>query len=234
MDRISTSLGNLTEKMAQEMVKEATDSLESPPDDGVVLQVEERGSIFEKLRFAWRPEDQAVLDKVRLAADQKFAELFAEAVEAIDTFYQALRVPEVTASGVLHVGPDHRPIWRRNAAGKIIEQWDQLTGQDIEQALMNIERVRLQVAPEVSWLMNEAIYARHVADDAKDDAWASVLQGTQGDRTAKANRVSRQDRYHAYFRYVLWSQSNVFLTELNIFAKRLSDVRYWRVQSMNG
>ena len=67
--------------------------------------------------------------------------------------------------------------------------------------------------------------------------WAlmtSVMVGTQGDRQAKANTVSRPDRYHAFFRYVLWSHADVFLREINTFAARLKDVRYWRVNSMQG
>jgi len=232
MDKISTSLGGLSGKMAEQLVNGQA-RLESAPAEEAVLRVEEQGTIFEKIRFAWRPEDQAILDRVRLAADRSFAQLFSEAVAVIDGFYETLRIPEVNQHGVVVLGADQRPIWRRDpGTGKFVEQWDQLTGQDIEQALMNIQRIRFQAAPEVNWLMNEAIYARHVADDAKDEAWASVIQGTQGDRTAKANRVSRQDRYHAYFRYVLWSHADTFMREMTAFAKKLSDVRYWRVQSM--
>jgi hypothetical protein len=224
-------MDQITSGLADKMAEDLTPSLEEPIDEGATLRAQERAAAFEKITFTWKAEDQAVLARVRAAAEQKFAEVFSDAVAIIDDFYGSLRVPEVNRqTGMVLRDEKGRPVWQRNAVGKYVENWDQLTGQDIEKTLMDLQRLKMEIAPEVNWLLNEALYAKHIADDSRDEAWAKVLQGTQGDRQAKANRVSRPDRYHAFFRYILWSQGNVFLNEINAFCARLKDIRYWRIQ----
>lgn len=224
-------MDNISSSLAEKMADDLTPVLEEEPDEAGALRAKERAEVFEKINFKWREDDKRVITKVRLAAEQKFADIFSDAVAVIDDFYAALRVPEINhQTGMVLTTADGRPVWKRNPAGRLIENWDQLTGQDIEKALMDLQRLKLEIAPEVNWLLNEALYAKHIAQDAFDESWGTVMQGTQGDRHAKANRVSRADRYHAFFRYVLWVQGDVFLKEINTFCARLRDVRYWRIQ----
>lgn len=227
-------LGDLAESVAEQLATESFAPLTEEiltEEDAVESQ---RASIFSKIRFSWRPEDRAILDRIRLASDSMVEEAFGEAIATIDRFYEQLRIPETTwvdNHEVVRRGPDGRVVWKRSEEGKIIERWDQLTGPDIEMTIADLLRLKMLIAPQVNQLLNEAIYAKHVASDAYDDAWGTVIQGTQGDRTAKANRQSRQDRYHAHFRYVLYSTANTLVREIVVFINRLADIREWQIRS---
>ena len=101
----------------------------------------------------------------------------------------------------------------------------------MEYTLANLLRLRMVLAPEVNKLFLEALYARHVASDIYDDTWGSMMDGTQGDRSARASRESRPDRYAAYFRFYLHSVADTFLKEINAFIKTLENIRYWQVRT---
>ena len=224
---------DLAEDISASLVSENTSLVEGNSLD-VDIVGDERNGLFTKISFNWRPEDRAILDRIKGAANSLVEETFGDAIAAIDRFYEQLRVPETvnhSGSDIVCRDAEGRMVWKRNEQGRIIERWDQLTGQDIEMTIADLLRLKLFIAPEVNRLLNEAIYAKHVAADAYDDAWGTVVQGTQGDRTAKANRASKVDRYHAHFRYVLYSTAHALLREIAIFISRLSDIREWQVRS---
>jgi hypothetical protein len=191
------------------------------------LEALQRGSWMEKIRFAWRSEDDLILKRIESAGEEMFAELFGDAITEVERFYASLRVPR-TRNGMAVLDAEQRQVWETDDRGRPIEDWNQLTGQDIEEVLMNLQRIKMWIAPEVTKLKNQAVYSKMIPDDIKDDNWGKVVQGTQGDRAARANRASRTDRYHAFFRYCLWSTAETFEKELVQFMRRLEKVRDWR------
>ena len=196
------------------------------------LQAE--NSLFTKIRFSWRPEDKAFLNRIRVSADAMFETAFAYAITVIDQFYEALRVPrqrEVDGRMVVVKDAAGRIVWQTDERGNPIERWDQLTGQDVEQTLANLDRLKFSLSPQVNQLMLEALYARHVAGDTHDEAWGDIMDGTQGDKSAKSNRESRVDRYAAFYRFYLYSVADTFLKEVNGFIKHLENIRYWQVRT---
>lgn len=216
---------NASPDLADEVIGGLVTETEAVVHDSAVISEEADLSashnLFTKIRFSWRPEDKAILDRIRIAANQRFTQMNEAFITEIDGFYSSLWVPE------RHL-PDGTTIWKTDQYGRPVEDWSQLTGQDIEQTLMNMQRIKLQVAPMVQELFLAALYARHVASDAYDDAWGKVIDGTQGDRTARSNRESREDRYHAYFHYYIWSKAKIFLDEVTQFMRRLEKVRDWQ------
>lgn len=189
--------------------------------------------LFTKIRFSWKPEDRAIRDRIRIAGDAAFEEAFADAIAVLDNFFMALRVPEQRDVGNQRVvvrDAAGRTVWQKNEAGQIIERWDQLTGQDVEYTLAKLLELRMVLAPQVNQLMLDALFARHAAQDVADEAWSGVMVGTQGDKQAKANRESRVERYHFFFRYCVYSNAKAFLDEVEGFTKFLNNVRYWGVQ----
>jgi len=227
----SPSLGDLTGDMAQKLANEAAALPEETLTEEKDLATENK--LFSKIRFNWRPEDRMALERVRIQAQAQFDQSFTDLIAVIDGFYELLRIPE-TRNGIVLRGADGRPVWKKDEQGRIIESWDQLTGQDIEMTLANLMRLRIGIAPRINQLMLEAVYARHVASDIYDEAWVGVMEGTQGDRTALSNRASRKDRYHAYFHFYLHSVADTFLREINAFIKFLENVRHWQVRSQKG
>jgi hypothetical protein len=197
------------------------------------LAEQQKAPITEKIRFVWSESDQSILDRIDVAAATQFAELFADAIAVMNGFYAALRVPvHDPHTGMTMTAPDGSWVWETDpVTGRPLERWSQLDGADVEQCIMNLTRLKLWVAPEVNKLKSRAVYAKMVSEDTKDDARKRVASGTVVDKNSKANRESRQDRYHAYFVYHLWSTAQVFLDLIVDFIFRLRDVRSWRVQA---
>lgn len=226
---MTPSLGDLAERTAQQMVAEMTAPVEEAASVMEEADLSKANSLFSKITFSWRAEDRKALDRIRIAADSMFAEAFSDTINVIDDFYRCLWTPELDGNGQVRRGADGHVIWKTGTNGKPIEDWSQLNGQDIEQALLNLQRARMLVAPEVNKLFLEAVYARNAASDSYDDTWGSMMDGTQGDKTARSNTNSRVDRYHAYFRFYLWSVAKTFLDEINQFQRTLSNIRAWQV-----
>ena len=95
---------------------------------------------------------------------------------------------------------------------------------------MELSRVKLEIAPKVNELLLEAVFAKHIHDDQFQDAYSELVEETIPGRNAYAARKTRQDKYHAFFCYYLWSSSKTFLDEINNFCRVLEKVRYWRIE----
>jgi len=222
-------LGDLAEKVVSEMGDEFVAPIDEQLPQDVLAQ--ERIGIFTKIRFAWGAQDKAILDRVSAAANSVFFELYGDVIAVIDDFYASMRVPDVTEHGTTRIDSSGRIVWKLDEHDHPVEDISQLTGQDIETAILRLQRLMLEIAPRIDELMREAVYAHHVSRDTHDDAWFSSIEGTQGDRTARSNQASRIDRYHAYFRYCLYSAADSFHKEVQQFIRRLENVRYRQTRS---
>lgn len=186
--------------------------------------------IRDKIRFSWRPEDEFALEKIKNLAASMMSDLFSDVFSALDDFYLEMRVPEVLPSGAVRRDEAGSVVWKRDENGKPLESWSQMSGQDVEEALTRLLHLRVTLSSRVNELYLDAVYARRVAADVHDEAW-SAIKGTQGDRSAHAGYTSREDRYHAYFRYHLYMSCKVVLDEVNALVKHLENVRFWRIRS---
>lgn len=172
--------------------------------------IKEGTSMFSKIRFSWRTEDRLVLEQIKGAAQAVFDEQFSDAITLLDDFSSKVR------------GPDGR------------ENWDKLTGDEIEAMLFSLAGIRFAIMPQINELLLDAIYAKHIADDAYSDAWGQVIDGTQGDKSAAAGRNSREDKYHSFFRFYIYSVADTFVKELDKFTRLLERVRDWQVRGYRG
>lgn len=186
-------------------------------------------SIFDKIQFRWRSDEKSQLDRIRASADTVMAHMFEDAKYAVDNFYYELRVAETDPNtGMALKDREGRIVWQTDERGRPVEKWSQMTGQDIERCLLDLGRVKLDVASRVHELLMEAVFAKHIHDDQYQDAYAELVEETIPGRQAYAARKTRQDKYHAYFRYYLWSTADVLLKEINNFCRILERVGYWR------
>lgn len=192
---------------------------------------ETKKSLFAKIEFRWRTSDAGILEQIRGAADRLFNEVFASAMATLDGFYADLRVAEVNEYGVAKRDSAGRVLWQKDSRGNEIEDWNQLTGDSLEKCLFDLTRLKLALAPQLNELLLEAVFAKHIADDAFQDAYNELLEETIPGRTSYASRKSRQDKYHAFFRYWFYSQADVFMKELNNFCRILERIRYWRIEN---
>lgn len=202
-------------------------------NDQEVMIADLKRGLFSKIAFKWRPDDKRILDQIRAGVDTMFTELYTDAFILIDNFYAQMRVPE-TVEGIVQRDSAGRVIWQKDSRGQEIEEWGQLTGQGIEKTLLDITRLKLILAPQVNDLLLEAIFAKHIFDDKLHQSFTELLEGTIPDRNAHAARKSAQDKYHAFFRFYLYSHAEAFVRELNNFSRVLERIRYWRIDSQDG
>lgn len=227
-------IGDLATQLSEELREEHEKAIGEDPallrqDEDVML--ESKRSILARINFRWRPSDQLLLDRIRIAADGIFDELFSGTVKVLDNVYASVREIELNNYDIPRTDERGRPIWKRDERGNYIENWNNLDGSDIDRALFDLARIRLLAAPKVNELLMDALFAKRLYTDAKDDAFAEMIDGTIQDKTSSANRKVRQDNYHAFFRFVLWSQGDVFLKEIANLQRILERVRDQRIYS---
>jgi len=217
---------NLQNEWLEKVTAEGIPFIDEEP-----VMLAESKSIFAKITFRWRADEESQLDRIRAAVDRVMGDLYDEGEQSIDNFYARLRVAECDPNtGVVTTDAGGRIVWKKDDRGQEIEDWSQLTGQDIEQCLMELSRVKLEIAPKVNELLLEAVFAKHIHDDQFQDAYSELVEETIPGRNAYAARKTRQDKYHAFFCYYLWSSSKTFLDEINNFCRVLEKVRYWRIE----
>lgn len=224
--------GDIAETVARQL---QTQHLEKIAADGEAFVDEEpvmkagTRSLFDRIEFRWRNDEKSQLDRIRASADTVIANMFQAAKASIDEFYVELRVAETDPNtGMAVKDRQGRIVWATDERGQPIERWGQMTGQDIERCLLDLSRIKILVSSQVHELMMEAVFAKHIYDDRHADAYAELVEETIPGRQAYAARQSRQDKYHAFFRYYLWSTANVLLKEIDNFSRVLERIGYWR------
>lgn len=224
--------GDMAEGVARQLHNEHLERIAKDGDgfvDEEPVMLASTKSIFDKIQFRWRSDEKSQLDRIRASADLVMNHMFEDAKQAVDDFYAELRVAEINPdTGMVSKDRDGRTLWVLDDHGKPIEKWSQMTGQDIEKCLLDLGRVRLNVASQVHELLMEAVFAKHIYDDHYQDSFAELVEETIPGRQAYASRNSRQDKYHAFFRYYLWSTANTLLAEIKNFCNILERVGYWR------
>ena len=202
-------------------------------NDQEVMIADLKKGLFSKIQFKWRSDDRRILEQIRQGVDLLIREMFDEMIATMDGVYEAMRVPE-TVEDIVQRDSSGRVLWKKDSRGDYIEDWSQLTGQDLEKTLLDITRLKLLLAPQVNDLLLEAIFAKHIFDDQTHEAYGKLMEGTIGDRNAFAASEARVDKYHAFFRFYLYSHAEVLLREINNFARVLERIRYWRIDSTDG
>ena len=230
-------MGDMAEAVAVQLQNEHAAEIlaggEEFVDDAEVMRREAARSLFSKIEFSWRTSDRKILDQIRVAVDRITADMFSDAFIIMDELYSSVRVPDthvVNGQELVKLDSKCRVVWQKDARDREVEDWERLTGQDLEKCLFDLTRLRLSVAPRLNELLLEAVFAKHISDDAHQDAYAELVEETIPGRNAYASRKSRPDRYHAVFRYWLWSSVDSFHKEIINFSRIVERVRHWRVQ----
>lgn len=232
--------GDLATEVARQLetahLEKIAASGESFVDETPVMITENRRALFSKVSFQWRSSDQMQLDRIRASVDTMMSHMFDNAKAVIDDFYAELRVPETNPeTGMVLRDRANRIVWQKDPnTGKEIEKWHQMTGQDIERALLDLNRLKMELSSQVNELLLEAVFAKNIAEEAFQEAYSELIEETIPGRQAYAARKTGPDKFHAFFRYYLWSSAKVFLDEITHFCYVLERIRQWRISDSNG
>lgn len=228
-----SSAGDLAAEAALRLQEEHLDAFIAAGapavDEESAMRAEARKSLFAKIEFRWRASDERILEQIDAACDAVFRDMFDDMMTVIDEIYRQTRVPDTDANGIVRCDSRGRTIWKTTPDGRPVEDWGQLTGQDVEKCLFDIARLKLAIATQRNSLLTEAIYAKHISDDAHQDAFSELIEDTIPGRNAYASRKARVDKYHAFFRYCLYSHVESFSREVDAFARTMERVLYHRI-----
>lgn len=165
--------------------------------------------ITEDLRYEPRRAEAGVVARIEEAVDSLLRDLFGWADQALDRFYESVRVPELTPAGTVATDGDGRPLWKRDPdTGHFLEDWRRLDGMDVESAIMDLQRVIVRASDEVAVLYGRTHMAQAVKEDEYWEAYRAVIDGTVNDRTASAYRATRDSRYFYFYTYLIWHRAN--------------------------
>lgn len=221
-------------EIAEQAHLEELRRIEDTPDTTEVEDVRwaaHRALGSSKIRYTWKAEDQAILAALRSTVQTLIQRDFAEVLEALDELYLSIRSPKANEQGVVQMDGRGRTAWETDERGNPVEDWSLLTGQDVEVCLLKMSRVKFELSQRVSSLFAEALFAKHIHNDAWHAEYESMVEGTQKDREARANREAKQDRYFAFYRYTIWASADALLKEVNATMRLLEKVRDWRIRT---
>jgi len=187
-------------------------TLDEPP-----VEVHPQLVLFKKIEFSWKEEDKNAISQLRAAAEAVFENLFTASIASLDRFYSSIRVHDPNRPG-RHL---------KTEAGAYVEDWSQLSGQDLIQAIFDLQREKVYISQKLSNLFLEASFAKQVSTDVYYEAYRKLMEGTVGDRTAYANQQSKVDRYAAFFRYWIWHSASAFQKEVDRTVVVLEKMADW-------
>jgi hypothetical protein len=223
------------EDLAADRVKEIQDAIYKELSDESQTSEEAQellnlySQLYQKIRYEWRPEDQNSLAQLRAAATTVIASAFSDVGNILDNFYESFRVIKKNTLGFPILDDENRWMWEIDELGKYKEDFSQLNGQDIEKAIFDLQRTKMKFSQSVSELFLEAVFAHYSFKDEFNERYEAMLEGTVGDRTARANRDTRESKYFAFFRYYLWQRAVTFEKEVAELMRILERIRQWRI-----
>jgi|SRR3954470_17163226 hypothetical protein len=186
--------------------------------------------LFTKIQLRFKDHDQAALDQIRAAARTAINETFAGLLSAIDEFYMSFRKAKTNDYGVIVLDNRNRVVFATDEQGRYVDDFSCLSGQDVEIALLKIHRDKVDAVAKVKELFQEALFAKHIYDDAWHERYEALLEGTIKDREARADRDTKQFKYHAYFTYFVYCLADGMFDEIKDLARILERIRQWRIQ----
>lgn len=202
---------------------DSRDVLESLP---VGRETETTRFLNEEMRYEFRRSEAGIVQRIEEAAEQMAADLFGWADNALDRFYESVRVPELNPAGTVATDANGRVVWKRDPdTGQFLEDWRRLDGMDVEAAIMDLQRVIVRASDEVARLHGRTAMAQAVKDDEYWEAYRAVIDGTVNDRTASAHRATRDSRYFYFYTYLLWNRANQRLEAVKAVKRDLEFMR---------
>ncbi len=108
--------------------------------------------------------------------------------------------------------------------GSYIEDWGRLSTQDMEQFILSGSSEAFFASQRVINQFAEAAYAKYDYDDAYDDAYARMLTGTIGDKTAKAKRKTQKERWVALYKSIYYKKCKELVDRLDAHVRRMERV----------
>jgi hypothetical protein len=184
--------------------------------------------LYEKIKPEWKEEDRAALAQLKESATAVYSDIFEDAFAILDRLYSAARVPMRNSRGKPVKDENGRIVWDTDEWGSPKEDWNSLSSNDIDAALIKLQEQKFTITLRVRELFLETVFAKQSLQDDWHDSYQSMLEGTNPMREAVANRKTKDEKWMYFFRYYIWHYASGFNDELDKTINLLSRIREWR------
>lgn len=232
---MSNHWGDLADEAAHKLLQEQLDEvnqISADIDSPKRVEGLEKKSLFARLEFKWTRDDKLILNRIRAACNAAALNHYQALIQTIDDFYAAIRVPVLNANGFPVTDEKGRVIWEKDESGNFKEDWSRLDGFDVDACIFKLHQNKVTLSSGTNELFQEALFAKHIYNDEHQDAYKSLLDGTQGDRNAYANLVSRESKYFAFYKFCVWQYCDTLLKEIKDLLRIMERIRDWRIRSV--
>jgi hypothetical protein len=177
------------------------------------------------LKFTWTDAEAETIQTIKRAVDQIVMREHKEAFFAVHHLLAKVRQQQVGNDGALLFDEGGKPMWMRNLDGSVLEDYSRLDAIDIDGAIMKFASYAFFAGQSSIDNYMEAVFAKYAADDAYQDMYSSIMTGTVPDKTATAERKSREERYFAFFKAYSHKRIKELIDRMDALRRALEFVR---------
>lgn len=219
---------------AEEIVKEESEradaDIESTLDDGPHLPEDARPDRpqfrtpgFSRMRITRTPDDQIIMSGIQTAIEDRLVETFLDAYIVMNDIFEAVREPEVDASGEVVRDRHGFAVWKRKANGAWEEDWSRLTRAERENFIFEITTRLWGWEQRAADAWADSMFAKAQWEERFGIAYGTPHSGTIEDRTAYAKRDAAEERYFAIFSAAYSRKADAIVRVMATLGQRLKD-----------
>ncbi len=184
---------------------------------------------FSRMRTAWNPEEQSIIDFARSRAETEVTQVFADVYRILGAMYDIVREAEVDSStGEVINDSLGLPVWRTDQYGSVIEDWSRLTEKEKENFLYQISTRLVMWEQRAADLWMEAMLAKGSWEErfARSFTTTPHIEGrrpTVEDRTQNAQGSSWDERYMALYMSARSRKAEALVRSMERLCRTLRD-----------
>lgn len=181
---------------------------------------------FQRMRTDWNAEDKIIIEKARKLANDRLFQEFKDGFNILSWVYSLVREPEVDENGEIQVDSQNQVIYQRNEYGVYVEDYSKLTTKDRDNLLFAISTRLFSWEQKAADIWGEALQSKGVWQEKFSLEFEAPMSGTQGDREARGNKESAQERYFAIYVSTYSRKADAFVADMkslqNILIRQLT------------
>lgn len=166
-----------------------------------------------KIDVDWTEDERDDVDYIKAKIDERIKRDYAEAFALEGAMLAKVRTP-------LPAVPGKPQAWAMNPDGSYIEDWSRIDTKDLETFIQAASAEAFFASQKMIDGYADAVFAKFTYDDAYDAAYAEILSGTIGDKTAKAKRKTLRERWVALYRALYYKKSKEVIDRLDAHVRR--------------
>lgn len=209
---------------AQESALEAAQEGDQPLDSNIEQTRKFRSPGFSRMRTDWNPDDQIVLQRAKMAAEDRLLKEFPDAYRILAHIYDLVRQPETDPrTGEVLKDIHGWTVWKKDEYGNFIEDWNALGAKERDTLLFTISTRLFEWEQLSADAWGEAMFAKGQWEETFSIGFDAPMSGTVQDREAAGRIHSADERYFAILLTFYSRKAEALVRTMSRLADRLRD-----------